>query len=124
MTINNALACRVGAVVIGRNEGQRLRLCLTSIIGAVERLVYVDSGSTDGSVALARAMGAEVVELDAAVSFTAARALPGCMGLRRNGIACEMFCRVGSGESGYPWLLSFWLGRRVARRFYCFWWAT
>jgi GT2 family glycosyltransferase len=34
----------------------------------------VDSGSTDGSVALARAFGAEVVELDRAQPFTAARA--------------------------------------------------
>ena len=37
-------------------------------------MVYVDSGSTDGSVALARSMGAEVVELDLSIPFTAARA--------------------------------------------------
>jgi glycosyltransferase involved in cell wall biosynthesis len=44
-------------------------------------VVYVDSGSSDGSVALARAWGAEVVELDAAAPFTAARARNA--GLRR-----------------------------------------
>ena len=38
------------------------------------RVVYVDSGSTDGSVAAARGLGAEVVELDLSVPFTAARA--------------------------------------------------
>jgi glycosyltransferase involved in cell wall biosynthesis len=64
----------VGAVVIGRNEGERLRRCLLSLAGKVERLVYVDSGSRDGSVALARAMGADVVELDTGRPFTAARA--------------------------------------------------
>jgi len=36
--------------------------------------VYVDSGSTDGSIAHAREQGVEVVELDASISFTAARA--------------------------------------------------
>lgn len=40
----------------------------------MRRLVYVDSGSTDGSVAAATAAGAEVVALDMAQPFTAARA--------------------------------------------------
>jgi GT2 family glycosyltransferase len=40
----------------------------------VDRAVYVDSGSTDGSVAAARAVGVEVVELAAGLPFTAARA--------------------------------------------------
>lgn len=39
-----------------------------------DRVVYVDSGSTDGSVAFARSLGVEVVELDTSVPFTAARA--------------------------------------------------
>ena len=42
--------------------------------GRVRRVVYVDSGSTDGSVQAARAAGAEVVALDMALPFTAARA--------------------------------------------------
>ena len=64
----------VGAVVIGRNEGDRLARCLRSIIGKVESVVYVDSGSTDGSVELAQKLGVEVVELDMSRPFTAARA--------------------------------------------------
>jgi len=64
----------VAAVVIGRNEGARLIACLDSLAGRVARLVYVDSGSTDGSAAAARARGAEVVDLDLARPFTAARA--------------------------------------------------
>ncbi|ODS93813.1 MAG: glycosyl transferase [Comamonas sp. SCN 65-56] len=64
----------IGIVVIGRNEGERLRVCLRSVLGAGRAVVYVDSGSIDGSVALARSLGATVVALDMAVPFTAARA--------------------------------------------------
>jgi len=64
----------LGVVVIGRNEGERLRKCLTSVRRVADRVVYVDSGSTDGSVAMARGMGLDVVELDLSTSFTAARA--------------------------------------------------
>lgn len=71
-------ACMAGqvvdAVVIGRNEGARLIACLDSLRGRVRRLVYVDSGSTDGSGAAAEARGAEVVTLDMTQPFTAARA--------------------------------------------------
>ena len=65
---------RVGVVVIGRNEGQRLVRCLASLRGRSPVVVYVDSGSTDGSVAAARAAGAEVVALDTSIPFTASRA--------------------------------------------------
>jgi GT2 family glycosyltransferase len=61
-------------IVIGRNEGTRLEACLASMPADAAGLVYVDSGSTDGSVAAARAAGAQVVELDPARPFTAARA--------------------------------------------------
>lgn len=64
----------VDAVLIGRNEGARLVRSLASFQGQVRRMVYVDSGSSDDSVAAARAAGAEVVELDMSVPFTAARA--------------------------------------------------
>ncbi|WP_347268614.1 glycosyltransferase family 2 protein [Paracoccus sp. (in: a-proteobacteria)] len=64
----------LGAVAIGRNEGARLQACLRSLVGLCERVVYVDSGSGDGSVAFARSLGVTVVELDRSVPFTAARA--------------------------------------------------
>lgn len=64
----------VGAVAIGRNEGERLRACLRSLVERAKTVVYVDSGSTDGSAELARSMGVEVVELDMTIPFTAARA--------------------------------------------------
>jgi len=65
---------QIGLVAIGRNEGQRLRACLVSALGKVARVVYVDSGSTDGSLELARSIGVEAVELDLSIPFTAARA--------------------------------------------------
>ncbi|UZQ53501.1 glycosyltransferase [Trichothermofontia sichuanensis B231] len=64
----------VGLVAIGRNEGERLRRCLQSAVDRVATIVYVDSGSTDNSVALARGLGVAVVELDLSTPFTAARA--------------------------------------------------
>lgn len=69
----NPPSIRFGAVVIGRNEGERLHRCLRSLSGATA-VVYVDSGSTDGSVKAARTLGADVVELDTDNPFTAARA--------------------------------------------------
>lgn len=64
----------VDAVVIGRDEGARLIACLASLAGQVRRVVYVDSGSGDGSVVAARSQGATVVVLDPERPFTAARA--------------------------------------------------
>lgn len=77
----NAIAGGLAVVVIGRNEGVRLERCLTSLIGVAQKIVYVDSGSTDGSVQMARTLGVEVVELDMSIPFTAARA-------RNEGFAC------------------------------------
>ena len=71
---SRAAAAAPGVVVIGRNEGERLRRCLDSVLGSSRAVVYVDSGSTDGSVELARALGAVVHALDLRQPFTAARA--------------------------------------------------
>lgn len=64
----------IGSVVIGRNEGERLRICLESLSQRLTHIVYVDSGSSDGSIELAMKMGVAVVPLDMAQPFTAARA--------------------------------------------------
>lgn len=64
----------IGVVIIGRNEGERLRNCLRSVMTEAVCMVYVDSGSTDNSLAIARDLGADVIELDLTVPFTAARA--------------------------------------------------
>jgi glycosyltransferase involved in cell wall biosynthesis len=65
----------VGIIVIGRNEGEHLRLCLESLPqNDRTKALYVDSGSTDGSVKLAQTMGVEVHPLDHARRFSPARA--------------------------------------------------
>jgi glycosyltransferase involved in cell wall biosynthesis len=64
----------LGIVIIGRNEGERLLRCIKSATRETSIVVYVDSGSTDNSIELARQLGAEVVDLDLSVPFTAARA--------------------------------------------------
>ncbi len=64
----------VGIIAIGRNEGERLRICLASARLVSQHVIYVDSGSTDGSPALAASLGAIVSDLDLSTPFTAARA--------------------------------------------------
>ena len=64
----------VGAVIIGRNEGARLVMALDAAQAQTDVMVYVDSGSTDESLAEAEAREAETVLLDTSVPFTAARA--------------------------------------------------
>ena len=74
MSESKLSATPVGVVAIGRNEGDRLRKCLMSVLGQVGKVVYVDSGSTDGSLDMAQNLGVVVVELDMNRPFTAARA--------------------------------------------------
>jgi glycosyltransferase involved in cell wall biosynthesis len=72
-SISERTAALLGAVAIGRNEGERLIRCLHSFSKSA-RIVYVDSGSTDNSVSNAANLGADVVKLDTHIPFTAARA--------------------------------------------------
>jgi GT2 family glycosyltransferase len=80
---------RVGMVVIGRNEGARLVRCLEACAREGGPVVYVDSGSTDGSPEAARRLGAALVSLDMSIPFTAARA-------RNEGFAALMRLHPGT----------------------------
>ena len=64
---------RAAIVVIGRNEGERLKRCLQSLPADVA-CIYVDSGSQDGSLEHAKGLGLDVVDLPLGAGFTAARA--------------------------------------------------
>lgn len=64
----------LGFVVIGRNEGKNIVACLESLSAFGLQTVYVDSGSTDGSIELARPLCGYVLPLDPAKPFSAARA--------------------------------------------------
>ena len=59
----------ISAIVIGRNEGARLDACMESIRSAMgvlaHEIIYVDSRSTDDSVARAKAHGARCYVLSA-----------------------------------------------------------
>ncbi|MFZ1908148.1 MAG: glycosyltransferase [Burkholderiales bacterium] len=101
----------VGVVVIGRNEGERLRKCLESVRQSGARVVYVDSGSTDASVDVARAMGVDAVALDMSAPFTAARARN--RGFRR---LCELErdCQAVQFVDGDCELAPRWLERGLA----------
>ena len=75
--LGKSLGENLGVVAIGRNEGDRLIRCLDSLkkhLPPTVPIVYVDSGSTDESVAAARARDVSVVELDMSIPFTGARA--------------------------------------------------
>ncbi len=64
----------IGVVVIGRNEGERLKVCLQSVCRQATRIVYVDSGSTDKSLSYAISIGVHALSLDMNRPFTAGRA--------------------------------------------------
>lgn len=61
----------VGVVVIGRNEGKRLELALASALAYP--CIYVDSGSSDGSLSRARNRGVEILSLSPPYSAAKAR---------------------------------------------------
>lgn len=99
----------VAIVVIGRNEGARLQACLAALTGL--RVVYVDSGSKDDSVANAKSAGAKVVSLSPDRPFTAARARrEGAAALGPDGPEFIQFldgdCVIQAGwlEAGLAWL--------------------
>lgn len=73
-TKNTDKTATVGIVVIGRNEGQRLLLSLQSMQKSKCPLVYVDSGSSDNSITIAKPLADDVLELDPSRPFSAARA--------------------------------------------------
>lgn len=65
---------QIGVVIIGRNEGERLKTCVSSAQEYSDKIVYVDSGSSDGSLEWAAQQNVATVALDMSIPFTAARA--------------------------------------------------
>ncbi|MFL0726115.1 MAG: glycosyltransferase family 2 protein, partial [Prochlorococcus sp.] len=59
--------------MIVRNEERRLGACLESVKGFVDEMVLLDTGSTDSTVAVAKAAGAQVEHLPWPGDFAPAR---------------------------------------------------
>lgn len=87
MSENNG---NIGVVVIGRNEGERLKQCIESILSKTDKIVYVDSGSSDGSVEWVKSRDVPVLQLDMSIPFSAARARnSGCKLLQNDNTQLE-----------------------------------
>ena len=63
----------IAATLIVRNEARCLARCLESVAPWVDKMVVLDTGSTDDTVAIAQAAGAEVHHLPWPDSFSIAR---------------------------------------------------
>jgi len=63
----------LAAVLIVRNEARCIRRCLDSVAPWVDRMVVLDTGSTDDTPAIARSAGAEVHHMPWPDSFAVAR---------------------------------------------------
>lgn len=64
---------RISLCVIARDEAPRIARLLDSVAGLVDDAVVADTGSRDGTAAVARARGARVIEVVWADDFAAAR---------------------------------------------------
>lgn len=63
----------LSACILCRDEQRVLHRCLGSLAGVVDSIVFVDTGSTDGSIAIAKSYGAEVSSFPWVDDFSAAR---------------------------------------------------
>ncbi len=73
MRSNGRQRMTIGASLIVRDEAHHLPACLASIRELVDEIIVVDTGSVDGTVALARDAGAVVEEIEWPDDFSAAR---------------------------------------------------
>lgn len=73
MALDTTSAPLLTLAMIVRNEEHTLPRCLESVRGIVDQVVIVDTGSSDGTVAVAEQFGAEVYHFDWCDDFAAAR---------------------------------------------------
>jgi len=54
----------LSAVIIARNEAANIERVIKSVLGVVTEVLVIDSGSTDGTQAIAKELGAQVIETE------------------------------------------------------------
>ena len=59
----------ITAIVLTKNEELNIERCINSVKGWVDRIVIVDSGSTDKTIELALSLGAEVYRHEPFVNY-------------------------------------------------------
>jgi tetratricopeptide (TPR) repeat protein len=64
---------RCSVCMIVKNEADLLERCLQSVAGCADEIIVVDTGSTDGTVAVAQGFGAAVVQSDWRDDFSYSR---------------------------------------------------
>jgi (heptosyl)LPS beta-1,4-glucosyltransferase len=109
-------ALRLAGFVIHGNEAPRLERCLESLAAVCDLVVCVDSGSTDGSYAIAKASGAHCVR-QPWQGYGAARA----RAMREIGDRCDYVMFLDADESLQPLArdaISRWKGTDPSLPFY------
>ena len=61
-TQSNHMAETLTAIILTFNEAMHIERCIGAVRGVAQRVFVIDSGSTDGTVDIARANGAEVLQ--------------------------------------------------------------
>ncbi|TCT12432.1 glycosyltransferase involved in cell wall biosynthesis [Tepidamorphus gemmatus] len=64
MTVRLTSPVPVSCFIIAKNEADRIGPVIESVVGWVDEVVVIDSGSTDGTIDIARGLGARVVHND------------------------------------------------------------
>ena len=117
----------IGVVIIGRNEGERLRVCLESVLGmdyprSLLDVVYVDSSSSDDSVELARSLGVSTVVLNGPTTAARGRnagwsrvAAPYVLFLDGDTVLHPHFVRKALAQFADPSVAGVWGDRRESR---------
>jgi tetratricopeptide (TPR) repeat protein len=74
-TTGDSVSPRLSLCLIVKDEAANLPTCLDSVVGVADEIIVVDTGSTDGTQALATARGATLIQTDWDNDFSRARNL-------------------------------------------------